>query len=696
MKRTLGLAVLLAVLAPLAAAQPKAAPSKGILPETYRKWLNEEVVYIITKREREVFRALQTDRERDIFVEAFWKQRDPSPGTPRNEFAEEHRRRLDYANKFYGRSTPLPGWKTDRGRIYIILGPPRNIEQYSNVNGVHPTEIWFYLGDPDLGLPTAFNVIFFKKEGGGDYVLYSPTDDGPRSLIADSMGGYRDVDRVSGSTSDDMAAYKALQELEPNLARQTLSLIPNEAVQPGYASLASNRLIATIASVPYKKIAVDYADAILKYKDFVEVEYTANYIASDVLVQVIRDAKGENYVHYTIEPARISAEEVDGKYRVLFRLTGRISDAAGRTVDQFDENFPFSLTAGELKDVRAKSISIQDSFPLVPGSYTFDIILKNSVSKEFTGAGALVVVPGPTGPPGLGTLLLGYGTERKVSDSRERVPFKVGDIQLLCQTRKTFSTRDSLVLFYQPYGITEDLRSSGALRTIFLQEDVEFLRRETRLVDAPPSGVVEVQSLKDFRPGYYRAVVALLDGAGKEIARIKENFEISPATAVPRPLVISKVVPSVKKEDDLFTTGVQYMNKGDLEAARTRLAEAHGRDPGRRELAVAYGQALFRSNDFRRVKDILLPFAGETEPAAEVLALLGQACHALGEFQEAVTHYAAYLSRFGANIDILNYLGTCYFQLGNREEAVKAWTKSLELSPNQEKIRALLESLKKK
>jgi tetratricopeptide (TPR) repeat protein len=180
------------------------------------------------------------------------------------------------------------------------------------------------------------------------------------------------------------------------------------------------------------------------------------------------------------------------------------------------------------------------------------------------------------------------------------------------------------------------------------------------------------------------------------VAAAKENFEVSLAAAVPRPLVISKVVPSVKKEDDLFTTGVQLMNKGNLEAARNRLADAYGRNPGRSDIAIAYSQALFRSNDFRRVKDILLPFAGEPEPAAEVLALLGQACHALGEFLEASTHYAAYLSRFGANIDILNYLGTCYFQLGNREEAVKAWTKSLELSPNQEKIRALLESLKKK
>jgi len=238
--------------------------SKIALPERYKKWLDEEAVYIITPHEREVFRQLQTDRERDIFVEAFWKHRDPLPETPRNEFEEEHYRRLNFANANYGRSTPLPGWKTDRGRIHVLLGPPKNIEQYTNVNGVYPVEIWFYLGDEALDLPTGFNVIFFKRNGAGDYILYSPTGDGPRSLIADSMGGYRDVSRNSGSMSDDMAAYKALQELEPNLARQTLSLIPNEAVQPGYASLASNRLIATIASVPYKKIDVDYADAILK------------------------------------------------------------------------------------------------------------------------------------------------------------------------------------------------------------------------------------------------------------------------------------------------------------------------------------------------------------------------------------------------------------------------------------------------
>jgi len=299
--KSLGFLVLAAIVIGL----PAGTETKSTLPARYQQWLAEEVAYIVAPRERTVFLALQTDRERDIFIEAFWKQRDPSPGTERNEFKEEHYSRLEYANSVYGRSTPLPGWKTDRGRIYIILGPPKNIESYDHVMNVFPTEIWFYLGDSDLGLPTGFNVIFFKRAGTGDYVLYSPTDDGPQSLIADSMGDYR----------DEREAYQALKKLEPNLARQTLSLIPGDATQPGYESMASNRLMATIFASPQQKVDVDYADAILKYKDFVEVEYTANYISSEVQVQVIQDDQGTFFVHYSIEPAKVSVEEAERSTR---------------------------------------------------------------------------------------------------------------------------------------------------------------------------------------------------------------------------------------------------------------------------------------------------------------------------------------------------------------------------------------------
>lgn len=94
------------------------------MPKKYKKWLKEEVVYIITPKEEKAFKQLETDKQRDLFVEELWRQRDPTPGIPRNEFRDEHYRRIDYANKWFGKGTAKPGWKTERGRIYIILGEP--------------------------------------------------------------------------------------------------------------------------------------------------------------------------------------------------------------------------------------------------------------------------------------------------------------------------------------------------------------------------------------------------------------------------------------------------------------------------------------------------------------------------------------------------------------------------------------------
>src|SRR5436853_2772329 len=98
------------------------------LETPYRKWLNEDVAYIITDEERATFKRLQTDEEREQFIEQFWLRRDPTPDTVENEFKEEHYRRIAYANEHY--ASGIPGWKTDRGRIYITFGAPDEKETH--------------------------------------------------------------------------------------------------------------------------------------------------------------------------------------------------------------------------------------------------------------------------------------------------------------------------------------------------------------------------------------------------------------------------------------------------------------------------------------------------------------------------------------------------------------------------------------
>ncbi len=147
---------------------PAPAPAPEVSP--YTKWLNEDVVYIIEDRERAAFERLTTKDEREHFIEQFWLRRDPTPGTPKNEFKEEHYRRIAYADGRFTSRSGTPGWKTDRGRIYIQYGPPDEIESHPT-GGSHgrnfPWEAWRYRSLKDIG--TDVIIEFVDKNNTGDY-----------------------------------------------------------------------------------------------------------------------------------------------------------------------------------------------------------------------------------------------------------------------------------------------------------------------------------------------------------------------------------------------------------------------------------------------------------------------------------------------------------------------------------------------
>src|SRR5438067_4963064 len=125
------------------------------LNKHYRDWLERDVSYIITSEERNAFKKLRTDEEREQFIEAFWRRRDPNPDTEENEYRDEYYERIAYANEHY--ASGIPGWKTDRGRIYIMFGKPDEIESHPSggsyerpywegggETSTYPFEVWFY------------------------------------------------------------------------------------------------------------------------------------------------------------------------------------------------------------------------------------------------------------------------------------------------------------------------------------------------------------------------------------------------------------------------------------------------------------------------------------------------------------------------------------------------------------------------
>ncbi len=157
------------------------------LQAPYKGWLDEDVRDIITPEEREAFVRMATDEERENFIESFWMRRDPTPGTPSNEYKEEQYRRIAYANDRY--SSGIPGWKTDRGRIYIVHGPPDEIESHPSggeyrAPGGHggftasvPFEVWRYRWSAVAC--RAMLLVFVDADANGVYKLRTDLDRDP-------------------------------------------------------------------------------------------------------------------------------------------------------------------------------------------------------------------------------------------------------------------------------------------------------------------------------------------------------------------------------------------------------------------------------------------------------------------------------------------------------------------------------------
>lgn len=655
------------------------------LPENHRAWLEEEVVYIITPKEKDVFLQLQTDREREMFIEAFWKQRDPYPNTPENEFKEEHSRRISYANHTFGREAPGPGWRTARGKIYITLGEPNTIERFENDSEIYPTIIWFYNGMSEYGLPNAFNVVFFKRSGIGEYELYSPIKFGPQRLLI----------HFKGDPMDYMSAYRELIGIEPTVAGISLSLLPSEAQYRSSPSLASELLISQmIPTAPHEKVKDAYAEKLLKYKDFIEVDYSTNYIDSDAMVRVIQDKSGMFFVHYLIEPSKFSIERVGDQYYSNFEVNGKVSDLEGKTIYQYERRVPIKLNQNQLDNIRAKLFSFQDLFPLVEGNYKFDVLMRNTISKEFTSFEVSFYIPEAS------SLIMSDLTlaNRIVEDSKykgKNKPLLIGGTQLVPSPRNDFSKNETLYLFFQIFGLTEELSAQGTLEYLLFKEEEKIHSFSKKIADYPDKTYfLEEFPLANYSPALYKIRVALHDDNNKEVLFSQSHFYISLQPTVPRPWVLSFPMPS--SDDPLYANilGLQYQNKGKLQKAHALLEEAFRKQPQSAKYGLDFARILFAEKQYQKVKEIALPFLKEWEKY-EFLSVLGKSCQALGEYAEAIAYYKDCLTRFGTNIQILNSTGECYYQLGNMEEALIAWEKSLEISPNQEDLKKTVESIKR-
>jgi GWxTD domain-containing protein len=667
-----------------AAAEKKAKD----LPPIYKKWLEEEVVYIILPVEKDVFLKLDTDRERERFIDAFWKHRDPNPATPENEFKTEHYRRLNYVNHFFGRETPKPGWRTDRGRIYILLGEPNDIRRFEGKSMTYPAEIWFYQGKTDLGLPAGFNLVFFQKGGSGEYKLYSPLQDGPQALMTS----------YSGDPLDYQQAYQQLRGYEPELAEVSLSLIPGEdSSSLGHPSLASDLLVQRVETVPAMQVKERYAQKFLEYKDIVEVDYTANYIDCDYLVKVLKDSSGMYFVHYGVEPERLSVNQYENKYSTNLKVNGTVSNLEGKTIYQFEKNISLDFDQEKIISISHQPFIIHDMFPLIPGNYKFSVLIKNDASKEFTSLDQDITVPQDDQALQMTRPILAYKLKKNPAKQDKLRPFELGTNQLYFQPNRVFLRQDTIVLAFQINGLSQEMKQTGVIKFSFLKGGQEFQSATKKVAEYTElPNIIQQFSLQDFPPAHYSLLVSLVVD-GKDVLFEKEEFDVTYLETMPRPWIYSKILPEASDPIFSYIIGTQLFNSGRMTEAQAALEEANQKRPDSADFALNLAQVYMALGEYQKIEPVLLPFLNQPElPKYELLFIMGKAYENREEFRKAVEVFDKAISAYGLNINLLNSIGECHFRLGERNEALAAWQKSLEMSPDQPQIKKIVEALKEK
>ncbi|OGD18711.1 MAG: hypothetical protein A2W03_08685 [Candidatus Aminicenantes bacterium RBG_16_63_16] len=666
---------------------PKSAKPAPLGPK-YQEWL-DLTTYIILPQEKEVFSKLQSDFERDIFIETFWKQRDPTPGTPENEYRQEIRKRFDYVNKEFSRDTPRPGWMTDRGRIYMILGEPQGRERIS-LPELHPAELWSYYGDTSKGLPTYFGLVFFRRQGIGEYTLYSPAGDGPKSLVVYMPNLGFNPDSIT-----DVVVY--IREYAPTLAPFTLSIIPQDTSLDLDPTVRSEIQMAQILESPRKNINPSYATHFMNYKGLVSTEYLTNYVECEATVAVVRDpVEGIPFLHFSVAPKSISVDYYgpDNKYFCNYAVD--VSLKKGETfVFQSSKDFSYYFPADESEMVAANGVVIQDFFPVIEGKFKLTVLLRNSVGKEFSLLERDVVIDSAPSPR-IGAVLVGYKTESFRDDNL--MAFKVLDQRIMTDPKNSFTPTDSIALLFQLENPTEELLRSGGIKiTVRGARAANPTEKEFTLpLNRPPyqRSVMFSQAIPaaDLTPDYYDVTVSLVEGE-RIIDTESATFVVSPASKLARPIILTKTMPRTSLHLQYLALAGEAEKSGEARLAEGYFDRALRMVPDNPEAAAYYCGFLMRTRQFERALSLIETVKADPALQFDYYIIKGKALRELGRCDEAIPLLEAGNKLYNSDTRLLNALGYCYYKTGQKAQAIEALRASLRLSPDQADVKTLVEEI---
>ncbi len=423
----------------------------------YKKWLDEDVLYIITDEERAVFEQLTTPEEKDQFIEQFWLRRDTNPETADNEFKLEHYRRLAYANDHF--SVGAPGWKTDRGRIYIINGPPDNIEthdqgeQYYRPNteggGVTTTYAWqlWYYGHI-VGLGDGIEVEFYDKTLSGHYELVRDEMDKDAMLWVPGLG-LTEAERLGGALKAERIGTRTMADFSSRRSGNPLKIFTHK-----------DDLFERLRRYTRLQAAPE-----IKFKDLegiIDVQLYYNKLPFEVrhdIVRVTTDSYLVPVTFYFDSHEFTFKSKPDGGEEANLNVYGRVESMTKRKVYAFDDEVFLRRRPDDPSKVQ--NSVFQRSIPLQAGRYKLVAVVKDGYGGKIGTLERGLYIPEPDATPelDLSPVILADRVQPAKDGEFINDPFVLGSVKVYPSARNEFKRGNPLGFYFEVYNVAADQQS---------------------------------------------------------------------------------------------------------------------------------------------------------------------------------------------------------------------------------------------
>jgi GWxTD domain-containing protein len=335
----------------------------------YKKWLNEDVLYIITDEERTAFRRLSTDEEREQFIEQFWLRRDPSPDSQENEFKEEHYRRIAYTNERF--ASGIPGWKTDRGRIYITFGPPdeneshpsggtyeRPFEEGGGTTSTYPFEKWRYRWIEGIG--SDIIIEFVDPTMTGEYrMTMDPSEKDALMMVPNA--GLTLMEQMGMASKADR--FNRTDGTRLGTGNQPLPQRMNQ-----FERLRQFALLQKPPAVKFKDLEAA-VNSTIKY-NLLPIQVRADFMR-------MTSSSIQTNITLQMEKRDLQFQNKEGIAKAAVNIYARITSMSRRVVNVFEDVVTTEVPS-EMLEAASKGSSIyQKSVPLAPGTYRLNVVVKD-------------------------------------------------------------------------------------------------------------------------------------------------------------------------------------------------------------------------------------------------------------------------------------------------------------------------------